>query len=305
MSATTRLLQVSDVHFGTERDGAVDALLALHAALAPDVVVLSGDLTQRATARQFEAARAFADAMALAGPTGGSTVLALAGNHDVPLWAFWTRLLAPYRRYRRRFGSEQGFVHEDDALVLVGLNSTRHLRHKDGEVSENQVEAVAATFEALPADGRVRAVVMHHPVHGVRPQDEANLVHGGEAAVRRWSAAGVDLVLGGHVHLPYAAPLSVRYDRLATPVWCVQAGTALSRRTRGGVPNSVNLVAAGPARTCRLERWDFEAGAREFTLHSAETLELDERVPALATAGVPDPLQAEVDVLAPAPLEKP
>ncbi len=295
MSATTRLLQVSDVHFGTERTGAVEALLALHRKLAPDVVVLSGDLTQRATAKQFGAARDFADALS----RGGSTVLALAGNHDVPLFALWTRLLAPYRRYRKRFGSEQGFVHEDDALVLVGLNSTRHLRHKDGEVSEAQVERVATTLEALPSDARVRAVVMHHPVHGIRPQDEANLVHGGEAAVRRWSAAGADLVLGGHVHLPYAAPLSVRYAGLAAPLWCVQAGTALSRRTRGGVPNSVNLVQASASRTCRLERWDFEAGAREFGLHSAETLELDERRPADATSAPLDPLQAELDVLEP------
>ena len=297
-------MQVSDVHFGTERPGAVEALLRLHREIRPDVVVLSGDLTQRATAAQFAAARAFADALAAA----GSTVLAQAGNHDVPLFAFWTRFLAPYRRYRRRFGSEDGFVHEDESLVLVGLNSTRHTRHKDGEVSPAQVESVAAALEAggrddgrtggRGHDARVRAVVMHHPVHAIRPQDEENVVHGGEAAVRRWAEAGADLVIGGHVHLPYVSPLGERYPDLAAPVWCVQAGTAVSGRTRGGVPNSINLIEATPERTCRVERWDFEAGAVEFRLHGAETLALDERRPGAATAGAIDPLQPATDVLA-------
>ena len=295
----TRLLQVSDAHFGTERDGSVEALVRLHAALAPELVVLSGDLTQRATAAQFAAARELADEFARA----GSAVFSLAGNHDVPLFALWTRLLAPYRRYRRRFGSEAGFVHEDDALVLVGLNSTRHTRHKDGEVDAAQVERVAAALEsgagAGQGDGRVRAVVMHHPVHAIRPQDEENLVHGGEAAVRRWAEAGVDLVIGGHVHLPYVSPLAERYAGLASPVWAVQAGTALSRRTRGGIPNSVNLIETAPERHCRVERWDFEAGAREFRLHGAETLALDERRPARAADGPVDPLQPATDVLAP------
>ena len=292
----TRLLQVSDVHFGTERPEAVQALLRLHADLRPDVVVLSGDLTQRATAAQFTAARAFADALGAA----GSTVLAQPGNHDVPLYAFWTRFLAPYRRYRRRFGSEDGFVHEDGSLVLVGLNSTRHTRHKDGEVSPAQVESVVAALEGdgRAGDDRVRAVVMHHPVHAIRPQDEENVVHGGEAAVRRWAEAGADLVIGGHVHLPYVSPLGERYPDLAAPVWCVQAGTAVSGRTRGGVPNSVNLIETAPQRTCRVERWDFEAGAVEFRLHGAETLALDERRLAAATDGTVDPLQPATDVLA-------
>ena len=294
-------MQVSDAHFGTERPGSVEALLRLHAALAPDVVVLSGDLTQRATATQFAAARAFADALEAA----GSTVLALAGNHDVPLFALGTRFLAPYRRYRRRFGSEEGFVHEDESLVLVGLNSTRHTRHKDGEVSAAQVETVAAALDrggSRAGDARVRAVVMHHPVHAIRPQDEANLVHGGEAAVRRWAEAGADLVIGGHVHLPYVSPLAERYPGLATPVWCVQAGTALSSRTRGGVPNSINVVETtvgeAPERACRVERWDFEAGAVEFVRHGAETLRLDAREVGAATGGEIDPLQAATDVLA-------
>ena len=288
-------MQVSDVHFGTERPEAVEALLRLHGEIRPDVVVLSGDLTQRATAAQFAAARAFADALAAA----GSIVLAQAGNHDVPLFALWARFLDPYRRYRRRFGSEDGFVHEDESLVLVGLNSTRHTNHKDGEVSPAQVESVAAALEGDGRrDGRVRAVVMHHPVHAIRPQDEENVVHGGEAAVRRWAEAGADLVIGGHVHLPYVSPLGERYRDLAAPVWCVQAGTAVSGRTRGGVPNSINLIEAMPDRTCRVERWDFEAGAVEFRLHGARTLALDERRSGAATDGTIDPLQPATDVLA-------
>lgn len=265
----TRLLQVSDLHFGRDRSAAVDALVALHRDLQPDVVVLSGDLTQRATHREFLAARALADRLA------PSAILALAGNHDIPLFAIWTRLLRPYARYRRHFGSESGFVHETDDLLLIGLNSARHLRHKDGEIDPAQRSDVARTLAAC-ARPKLKVVVLHHPVHAVRPQDEANLVHGGGEAVPLWSAAGADLIVGGHIHLPYVSTLRKRYPTLQRPCWAIQAGTAVSTRTRGGVPNSVNVIDTVDACACRVSRWDFEAGSESFQLYAEERLPIGE-----------------------------
>jgi hypothetical protein len=88
--------------------------------------------------------------------------------------------------------------------------------------------------------------------------------------------------MGGHIHLPYVLPLRASYDDLAREVWTVQAGTALSRRVRGGIPNSVNLVVpehAAPARACRLERWDYSAAQQRFLLHSAHRLTLEDAAP--------------------------
>ncbi len=247
----TVLLQVSDPHFGTEQPAVVDALAALARQQQPDLLVLSGDITQRARPAQFRAARAFTDRL-------GVPVLAVPGNHDIPLFDLWTRWRRPYARYCAAFGTDLEPVHRSPELLVVGVNTTHPRRHKDGEVSLRQIERVAGLMEA--ADGRqLRVVVVHQPIAVTHADDLPDRLHGHAAALQRWAEAGADLVLGGHIHLPYVLEL----DGLARPMWAVQAGTAVSSRVRPGVPNSVNLLHWGRASTpgrCRLEQWDFGPG---------------------------------------------
>ncbi|RYY90301.1 MAG: metallophosphoesterase [Comamonadaceae bacterium] len=266
------LLQISDPHFGTEQAGVVGALRQLAAAQAPDLVVLSGDITQRATRGQFSAARAFVDSLQ------APAVLALPGNHDIPLFALGARLLDPYGRYRDAFGDELEPVHESADCLVIGVNTTRWYRHEDGEVSATQVERVAARLmQATPR--QLRVVVVHQPVTVTRAEDASNQLHGRQAAVTRWAAAGADLLLGGHIHLPFVKPLHEAFPDCARALWAVQAGTAVSNRVRAGAPNSVNLVRYTPgagARQCNVERWDCAAGADRFEQVACHTLPLAE-----------------------------
>lgn len=251
----TVLLQISDPHFGTEQATVVDALTALARQQRPDVVALSGDITQRARPAQFRAARAFADRL-------GAPVLAVPGNHDIPLFDLWTRWRRPYARYAAAFGADLEPVHRSPDLLLVGVNTTRAGRHKDGEVSPPQVERVAGLLQAAGPE-QLRVVVVHQPIAVTRDEDLPDRLHGHAAALQRWAAAGADLILGGHIHLPYVLALT----GLARPMWAVQAGTAVSTRVRTGVPNSVNLLRWGthaPPGCCRIERWDCAPGARAF-----------------------------------------
>jgi len=126
----------------------------------------------------------------------------------------------------------------------------------------------------------LRVVVTHQPVCIIRPEDEQNLLHGHERAVRAWSEAGADIVMGGHIHLPYIRPLVPSFGVLPRRVWGVQAGTALSRRTRGRVPNSVNVLRHNSAQlTCCVERWDYLASENAFQCAHVEELELDRSEP--------------------------
>ncbi len=249
------LLQVSDPHFGTERPEVVEALVALSRLHKPGLLVLSGDITQRARRAQFEAARAFCDRLEI------PAWLVLPGNHDIPLFDLATRVLSPYRAYRRSFGDELEPVLDTPEVLALGVNTTRAYRHKHGEISAGQLDRVALRLrEANP--GQLRIVVTHQPVDVPSETDENNLVRGHAAAVRAWVAAGADIVMGGHIHLPFIRPLSLRYPDLARRAWCVQAGTAVSHRVRAGMPNAVNLVRheAG-AGVAWAERWDFQGGA--------------------------------------------
>ena len=208
------LLQISDTHFGTEQPHVVEALVALATRQRPDVVVLSGDNTQRARLAEFRAAKAFVDRL-------GAPVLAIPGNHDIALFDLWARLTRPYARYATAFGPELEPVHSAQDLLVVCVNTTQAWRHKNGEVSTAQIDRVAKLLAAA-SPRQLRVVVVHQPAAVTQARDRPNLLRGHGAAMRAWSAAGADLVMGGHIHLPYTLAL----HGLARRLWVVQAGTA-------------------------------------------------------------------------------
>ncbi len=263
------LLQISDPHFGAEQLPVVEALAALSAAQKPAVLVLSGDITQRARPWQFTAAKRFVDRLAVA------QTLVTPGNHDIPLVDLFTRAFRPYSRHRRAFGHDLEPLLDVPGLLVICVNTTRRWRHVDGQVSHAQIERVAARLRAA-APGQLRVVVTHQPVDVPHRRDEHDLLHGHERAARAWTDAGADLFMGGHIHLPYVRPMTTRFPDLQRRSWCVQAGTATSWRVRPDAPNSVNLLRYGlPERPlrCTVERWDFVASNSRFEL--AEVWELD------------------------------
>jgi 3',5'-cyclic AMP phosphodiesterase CpdA len=268
----TLLLQISDPHFGTEQPPVVAALLRLANTLQPDLVVMSGDITQRARRAQFSAARAFIEQF------GATPFVVVPGNHDIPLYNLFARVAHPYANYRRVFGDDLEPVFESADLLVIGVNTTRAYRHKDGEVSAQQVERVVRRLDhATPR--QLRVVVTHQPVVAARADDIRNLLHGREHAIERWSKAGVDLILGGHIHLPYVTPLHDAYKNLPREMWAVQAGTSLSSRVRGTVPNSVNVIdydaSNTGARRAIVARWDFNQASASFEPNMQHELDLD------------------------------
>jgi 3',5'-cyclic AMP phosphodiesterase CpdA len=268
------ILQISDLHFGTEVPAVVEALVELARSLAPELLVVSGDLTQRARPAEFAATRAFVDRLAV------PQMLALPGNHDIPLFNLWLRAFAPYAHFRREFGDELEPGFESDDLLVLGVNTTRWWQHVDGHVSTAQIERVAARLRAARPE-QLRVVVTHQPIHVSRARDRKDLLRGHERALPAWANAGADVVLGGHIHLPQHHCVDAPRAGVTRRVWCVQAGTATSSRVRWEAPNSVHTLryerpdAAAPAPRCDSERWDFDAASGRFCRVESHTLWLD------------------------------
>ena len=272
----TVLLHLSDPHFGTEQASVVEAVVALARQLQPDLVVLSGDITQRARPAQFRAARVFIDRLA-------APWLTIPGNHDIALFDLLSRLWRPYERYRAAFGEVLEPCHESNDLLVLGVKTTRRRRHKHGELSSQQIERVARRLHAA-RDEQLRVVVVHQPLVVPAGPDESNLLRGHAHARQAWAAAGADLVLGGHIHLPFV----MRVPGAARAAWVVQAGTAVSSRVRPGVPNSVNVVrwerrrgdrqGDGPGEMGRaagritVEQWDHSAASGAFEPRAIQRL---------------------------------
>lgn len=285
-ASPSRLLHLSDTHFGTEVPEVADALRRLCEDQRPAVAVLSGDVTQRARPGQFAQAARFLQSLAV------PQTLVLPGNHDVPLFDLPTRLMRPYAHFQAAFGYELESLYSDDRWLILTVNTTRWYRHKNGEIDPAQIRTVAERLQQA-APGQVRIVVTHHPLVVIKEGDHANQPQRHAQALATWAEAGADLVLGGHIHLPYVTPV----EPLAPPpdlhglppdldggprprrVWAVQAGTATSSRIREGIPNSVHIILNDShrhGRVCEVQTWQFDAASRDFQRVGRRTLALSE-----------------------------
>jgi 3',5'-cyclic AMP phosphodiesterase CpdA len=285
------IAHLSDLHVGRDDPAVAAGLLSELDALRPDVVAVSGDLTQRARTRQFRAARAFLDRLP-------RPLLTVPGNHDIPLFDVVRRFAAPLKRYRRWIGEPCPCLVVDD-LAVLGINTARSNTWKDGRVSFEQIDLIRTELGPLPA--RVFKVVMaHHPF--LPPPDDPSppLVGRSTEALHAADDAGVDLLLAGHLHVGYAGEVRARHVSARRSMLVSQAGTAISNRHRGE-PNAYNVLRVETRRVeFELRVWN----GREFEARSRRTWtrEGDEWLgPGEPTAASPAPPGAPAPAPAPAP----
>lgn len=234
-----RIAHVSDLHFGTAEQVLVDALVADIEREAPDLVVVTGDLTQRARSHEFDAAREFLRRLP-------QPKLVVPGNHDIaPVYEPWRRLLSPFRRFKDAITGDLDSVFDDGQLMVAGLNSVTRFRFKDGAVSPRRLKRLEARMQASKA--RLRVVAAHHPLVAIESGKRKPLVRGEKAVRESLERAGVHIVLAGHLHQSFSGPSKPRVGRTGNLV-VVQASTSTSGRLRGHA-NAYNMVELEPKTT--------------------------------------------------------
>ena len=254
------LVHLSDLHFGRIDAAIVEPLIAEVAAARPDVVVVSGDLTQRARSAEFDAARRFLDRLP-------QPHIVVPGNHDVPLYRVWERFLSPLGKYRRHIAAGLAPSFVDTEIAVLGINTARALTFKSGRINAAQIREIHRRLDPLP-EALTKIVVTHHPFDLPDTPDRAALVGRAGQAMKTFSTCGVDLLLAGHFHASQTGDTSGRYELSGYAALVVQAGTATSTRGRGEA-NSFNVLRVSDAAVA-VERRVWQPDSKGFALERTE-----------------------------------
>ncbi len=247
------LVHLSDLHFGSVREALVEPLCEAVRRIQPSLIAVSGDLTQRARAGQFRQARAFLDRLP-------APRIVVPGNHDVPLYDLFSRMrgLVEYRRYLA--GDLEPF-YRDGEIAVVGINTARALAFKGGRINEAQANRAVSLLAGHPP-AVTKVIVSHHPFDLPETYPRRAVVGRAGMALWRLGECRVDLYLAGHYHVAGAAPTAVQIPMHGYSSIIIQAGTALSDRTRGEA-NGFNVIRIDLPRLS-LERHDWDEPRRGF-----------------------------------------
>jgi 3',5'-cyclic AMP phosphodiesterase CpdA len=258
------IVHLSDLHFGRIDRRTVAALGDAVRGVAPDLVAISGDFTQRARRKQFKQARAFLDSLPF-------RQLVVPGNHDIPLFDIVRRFVSPLGRYRRFIAKELEPMYADEEIIMLGLNSARSLTRGEGRLNDRQVRQAVARLGTCEPDA-IKIIVTHHPFDLPEDHDPRHLVGGARSAMAQFASVGADLFLAGHLHVSHIGHTAERYRIEGHSALVVQAGT-ISTRRRGEV-NSFNVLRVHRP-TIAVERWSWEDDA--FAAASARVFQRTDR----------------------------
>ena len=255
-----RIVHLSDLHFGRVDPELLEPLRSRVRQIEPHLVVVSGDLTQRAKPEQFRQAKQFLDSLP-------QPQVVVPGNHDVPLFNVFQRLLTPLGKYKRIVNPDVEPEYIDDEIAVIGVNTARSLVWKDGSINKRQVERVRSRICDL--DARVaKIVVTHHPFDVPEDHNEAEIVDKAAKAMKVFAECGADILLSGHLHKTHTTHSAERYKIPGHSALIVQAGTATSTRGRGEA-NSFNALHI-TADEVKIERWEWNSHSKVFELGPSE-----------------------------------
>jgi 3',5'-cyclic AMP phosphodiesterase CpdA len=227
------IVHLSDLHFGRTDEALLTPLASVIAKLRPDLIAVSGDLTQRARNAEFQAARAFLDRLP-------KPQIIVPGNHDVPLHNVFSRFIGPLTKYLRHVTDDLEPFYADDEIAVLGINTARSLTFKRGRINSKQIEHAKERLCTLDPK-IIKVIVTHHPfdLPDGRAANE-RLGRAGLAMEMVW-ACRCDLLLAGHLHVSDAGSVAMHTLGGSHDAIVVQAGTATSTRGRGEI-NSFNAI---------------------------------------------------------------
>lgn len=229
----TKILHLSDLHFGTEVPHLVDAVAAECNNIAPDIVVVSGDITQRATLSQYKSAIRFLKQLK-------PKVICVPGNHDISLYNLFERFFFTFYKFRKHIARNFATQYISDNLAILGINSVTPYKPMGGYLTDEQLTMVHEFFLTQPSSS-TKIVIMHH---NLIKSARHHIINDSDKILKLFAESKVNIVLSGHIHIPLLEQL--KKDYVQQPLYIITAGTPISTRTIE--PNSFNIIDIQPGK---------------------------------------------------------
>lgn len=221
---TFRILHISDIHFGPPHLSG--RLFSLNEMVEKaDVVIVSGDLSQRAKSKQLLAARNHLTRM-------GTPFVAVPGNHDVPLYPAHLRVFAPFYRWKKNVQKDVNTRFHIPGLAVHALNSAHGFTSTEGRVHTGHLDYFRRSIlRTSPSDFQVLA--LHHPLLPIPGDSRDRTLRGAYRLLRRLAEYPVDLVLSGHLHRSIIQDVRDWHAQFPYALPVAHIGTGSTNRGRG------------------------------------------------------------------------
>ncbi len=249
-----KIIHISDLHFGMQDNKIAKILLTDINNYKPDLVVISGDLTQRAKSGQYEIASDFLAEIKC-------PYIAVPGNHDISLWNIFRRFFNPLKRFKKYITEQEFPTYTDENMIVVGVNSARSLTLISGRISNKQIEYLKNLFCKI-SEPIFKAIVIHHnliPSDSIRSH---KLMGRSSKFISQLKDCGINMIFSGHIHQYYSVDVNKHYKD-ADSIILAQAVTAISSRT-SREKNSYNHIELNKdSITIKVMEYDEEKFAEE------------------------------------------
>lgn len=253
-----KIIHISDLHFGMNNSQIMNAFFQDIELIKPELIIISGDLTQRAKKKQFLALLAFLQKLS-------ATVLIVPGNHDIPAYNLFERLFAPFRAFKHYIGNRYQSFFTNSITTILGVNSVNPWAIKDGKLAKKRLIDIKTYFSQEKK--AINILFFHHNFAHIKGMHKP--LENDEQFLSYLKNSEVNIVCTGHLHY---AKVSVLYKNNDKPCLILHAGTLLCTRSKDGL-NSYYVIDIKNKKT--VVDWRVFTG-NQFSLHGKYAIDLAE-----------------------------
>lgn len=216
-----KIFHISDLHFGMHHEFIIKHFLKDLDEIKPDVILISGDITHRATVVQYQAFVSFLEKLC-------PVVCMVPGNHDIPLYNFIERMLYPYKKYTTYIEPKLSAEFENNSVRILGVNSVNPYRIKDGTLDSKTLQYIKEYFE--PSFNGLNILFFHHNFNYLEGLHKP--LENYQKFLNYLKESTIDIVCTGHLH--YANVNIIEKNNTKSSI-LLHAGSLLCKRSRDGL----------------------------------------------------------------------